>query len=106
MSRQIPSPYGDTTSLSTVLSLLLLAWTQGMEVSEELCSAVISSIYDLVSLKDVSSVINPRLVSQVFRLLSVVTSHPQHFAALCQGGGEDTDCPVHMISFLTHYCSR
>ena len=98
---------GDTNnSLSTVLSLLQLAWTQQMVVSEELCSAVISSIYDLVSVEEESSVMTPQVVSQVFRLLSVVTSQPQHYAALCQGGGEDTDCPVHMISFLTHYCSR
>ena len=98
---------GDTNnSLSIVLSLLQLAWTQQMVVSEELCSAVISSIYDLVSVEEESSVMTPQVVSQVFRLLSVVTSQPQHYAALCQGGGEDTDCPVHMISFLTHYCSR
>ena len=97
---------GDSSSLATVLSLLQLAWRPKLELSEELCSVVITSIYDLVSLGDVSSVINPQLVSQVFRLLSVVSSHPRHCAALCKGGGEDSDCPVHMISFLTHYCSR
>ena len=91
----------DTSGLSTVLSLLQLAWTQWLELSEELCSAVLTSIYNLVSLKDV---INPQLVGQVFRLLSVVSSHPQQYAALCKGGEEqETDCPIHMISFLTHY---
>ena len=97
----------DTSGLSTVLSLLQLAWTQRLELSEELCSAVLTSIYDLVSLKDVTAVINPQLVGQVFRLLSVVSSHLQKYAALCKGGEEqETDCPIHMISFLTHYCSR
>ena len=67
----------DTSGLSTVLSLLQLAWTQRLELSEELCSAVLTSIYDLVSLKDVTAVINPQLVGQVFRLLLVVSSHPQ-----------------------------
>ena len=80
---------GDSSSLATVLSLLQLAWRPKLELSEELCSAVITSIYDLVSLGDVSSVINPQLVSQVFRLLSVVSRHPRHCAALCKGGGED-----------------
>ena len=97
---------GERSSLASLLSLLQLAWTPRLELSEELSSAVIASIYDLVSLGDVSSVINPELVSQVFRLLSVISSHPQHYGALCQGGGEGSDCPVHMISFLTHYCSR
>ena len=74
----------DTSGLSTVLSLLQLAWTQRLELREELCSAVLTSIYNLVSLKDVTAVINPQLVGQVFRLLSVVSSHPQQYAALCK----------------------
>ena len=67
----------DTSGLSTVLSLLQLAWTQWLELGEKLCSAVLTSIYNLVSLKDVTAVINPQLVGQVFRLLLVVSSHPQ-----------------------------
>ena len=98
---------GDTTALATVLSLLVLAWSHQLVLTEELSSSIITNIYDLVSMRDVASVINPELVSKVFRLLSVlVCSQPQHYGALCKGGGEDIECPLHMISFLTHYCSR
>ena len=96
-------------SLPSLLSLLQLAWSSGPVMSEELCSAVISSVsslYDLVSLRDPASLINPQLVSQVFRLVALVSTYPQLYGALCRGGGEESDCPLHMISFLTHYCSR